>query len=899
MAAENEPKPTDVRDLLIEEEMKDSYLNYAMSVIVSRALPDVRDGLKPSQRRILVAMNDLNLGPRAKFRKCAKICGDTSGNYHPHGEGSIYPTLVRMAQDFASRYLLVDGQGNFGSIDEDPPAAMRYTEARMSVHASVMLEDLEKDTVNFAANYDETRDEPTVLPAKFPNLLCNGSMGIAVGMASSIPPHNVGEICDAIVKVIDEPEVTVEELLKIVPGPDFPTGGIICGTRGIREAYETGRGQCMVRARIEVEEGKGGKQSLVITEIPYNVSKKRIIERIGELHREGRIQGVSDLRDESDKDGMRLVVELKKDAEEQVVINQLFRMTPLQETFSIINIAIVKQRPQVLDLKELLVAYKDHRVEVIRRRTKWLLDKAEAEAHILEGLLKAIDVIDEVIAIIRSSSDVPTAEKRLIDTYKFSVTQAQHILRMQLQKLTGLEREKLTKELAGLRERIAEYRAILGDEGLVLDIIREDLFELKKAHGDKRRTEIAGEVGEFVREDLIPDEQMAVSISHEGYVKRVPLATYRRQGRGGKGVIGAENKEGDFIEHLFVASTHDTVLFFTDQGRVHWLKVYDLPLLARTAKGRAMVNLLALQTGEAIQAAIPVRDFSTGYIVMATRGGTVKKTELSEYSNPRKGGIIAIKLDDGDRLIGVRRTSGEDHVILGTREGRSVRFPEKQARPMGRATYGMRGIRLRAGDTVVDMVIVPSDLVPPGSDVPEEAEAVEGDTKTDVAAAAADEAENGAEEDAGPEERLALLTVCENGYGKRTAFREYRAQSRGGMGIINIRASERNGKVVALKAVAPGDDIVMITKEGMVVRTNAGAIKQTRRAAQGVRVIGLHGSDKLISIAVVEEEDQESVAAAAGGPVAAAPPAATDPALKELARRAEEPPGAPPAPDGP
>ncbi|NUN49671.1 MAG: DNA gyrase subunit A, partial [Candidatus Brocadiae bacterium] len=868
MTPEKDPKKEDIRDLLIEEEMKDSYLNYAMSVIVSRALPDVRDGLKPSQRRIIVAMNDLGLGPRAKFRKCAKIVGETMGNYHPHGDGAIYPTLVRLAQDFAIRYPLMNGQGNFGSIDEDPPAAMRYTEARMATFAALMLEDLEKDTVRYTPNFDETRDEPTVLPSKFPNLLCNGSSGIAVGMATSIPPHNLREVCDAIVRVIEEPDVTVEELMQTVPGPDFPTGGIICGTRGIREAYETGRGHCVVRARIAVEEAKNGRRSLVVTEIPYNVSKKRIIERIGELHREGRIQGIADLRDESDKDGMRLVVDLKKDADEQVVLNQLYRGTPLQDTFSIITIALVKDRPQVLNLKDLLVAYKDHRIEVIRRRTKWLLDKAEAEAHILEGLLIAIDAIDEVISIIRNSPNVPEAEARLIKRFKFTVIQAQAILRMQLQKLTGLEREKLQKDLAALKEKIAEYRAILADEALVLDIIREDLIELKASQGDARRTEIAGEVGEFVREDLIPEEMMAVSISHEGYAKRVPLATYKRQGRGGKGVIGAETKEGDFIEHLFVACTHDTVLFFTDQGRVHWLKVYDLPLLGRTSKGRALVNLIQVQEGEAIQAAIPVREFTSGYIVMATKLGTVKKTALEEFANVRKGGIIAIRLDDADRLIGVQKTGGGDHIILGTRSGRSIRFPEAHARPMGRATYGTRGIRLRKDDEVVDMVVVPADLVPPGQDDVADADAEGPDTAVIAANAAAEDAAetDAAEDESVPEERLALLTVCERGYGKRTPFRDYRTQGRGGMGIINIRATERNGMVVALRAVAPADDIVMITQGGMVVRTNAGSIKQTRRAAQGVRVISLKEGDRLVSFAVVRAEDQEGEAVAAQAP---------------------------------
>ncbi len=897
MTPEKDPKKEDIRDLLIEEEMKDSYLNYAMSVIVSRALPDVRDGLKPSQRRIIVAMNDLGLGPRAKFRKCAKIVGETMGNYHPHGDGAIYPTLVRLAQDFAIRYPLMNGQGNFGSIDEDPPAAMRYTEARMATFAALMLEDLEKDTVRYTPNFDETRDEPTVLPSKFPNLLCNGSSGIAVGMATSIPPHNLREVCDAIVRVIEEPDVTVEELMQTVPGPDFPTGGIICGTRGIREAYETGRGHCVVRARIAVEEAKNGRRSLVVTEIPYNVSKKRIIERIGELHREGRIQGIADLRDESDKDGMRLVVDLKKDADEQVVLNQLYRGTPLQDTFSIITIALVKDRPQVLNLKDLLVAYKDHRIEVIRRRTKWLLDKAEAEAHILEGLLIAIDAIDEVISIIRNSPNVPEAEARLIKRFKFTVIQAQAILRMQLQKLTGLEREKLQKDLAALKEKIAEYRAILADEALVLDIIREDLIELKASQGDARRTEIAGEVGEFVREDLIPEEMMAVSISHEGYAKRVPLATYKRQGRGGKGVIGAETKEGDFIEHLFVACTHDTVLFFTDQGRVHWLKVYDLPLLGRTSKGRALVNLIQVQEGEAIQAAIPVREFTSGYIVMATKLGTVKKTALEEFANVRKGGIIAIRLDDADRLIGVQKTGGGDHIILGTRSGRSIRFPEAHARPMGRATYGTRGIRLRKDDEVVDMVVVPADLVPPGQDDVADADAEGPDTAVIAANAAAEDAAetDAAEDESVPEERLALLTVCERGYGKRTPFRDYRTQGRGGMGIINIRATERNGMVVALRAVAPADDIVMITQGGMVVRTNAGSIKQTRRAAQGVRVISLKEGDRLVSFAVVRAEDQEGEAVAAQAPAGpgAAPAASEDRGLDALVERAGEDDGPP------
>ena len=823
-----------IRELLLEEEMKDSYLNYAMSVIVARALPDVRDGLKPSQRRVLVAMNDLNLGPTAKHRKCAKICGDTSGNYHPHGEAVVYPTLVRMAQDFAMRYPLVNPQGNFGSVDGDPPAAMRYTEARMTRFATMMLEDLEKNTVDYVPNYDETREEPTVFPSKFPNLLVNGSTGIAVGMATSIPPHNLREVCDLIIKVMDDPEVPVDELIKVVPGPDFPTGGIICGTAGIREAYESGRGLITVRAKHHVEESKSGKKFIVYTEIPYNQNKAKIIEKIADLVKEEKVVGVADVRDESDREGMRIVVEMKKGEDETIVLNQLWRNTALQDTFSLNMIALVHGRPQCLSLRQLAQAYRDHRMEVIRRRTRFLLEKAEAEAHILEGLLIALANIDEVIATIKASRSVDIAEAALVAKFNLSVLQAQAILRMQLQKLTGLEQEKLRKELEDLRDKIAGYRAILADEALVLDIIREDLYEMKEQYGDDRRTEIGGPAEEFAQEDLIPDEEMAVTISHEGYIKRLPLTSYRRQRRGGKGVTGAETKEGDFIERLFVASTHAYILFFTDGGIVHWKKVYEVPQFSRTAKGRALVNLLEIENAVKITAAIPVRSFEGGFIVMATEKGFIKKTALEEYGNPRKAGIIAIRLEEGDRLIGVRVTTGQDKIILGSEDGMAIQFSEADARPMGRATYGVGGMRLREGDKVKDMVIV--------------------------------------------EPNATLLTVCENGFGKKTPFDEYRDQSRNGLGVINIATSERNGKVVGLKVVRESDDVMLITQGGMVIRTSVKSIRVQGRNTQGVKLITLDAGDKLVALARVaqEENGDEDAGAPAEPEPGSEPPAASD-----------------------
>jgi len=691
-----------IRDVVIEEELKDSYLTYSMSVIISRALPDVRDGLKPSQRRLLVAMNDLSLGPRTKFRKCAKIVGDCSGNYHPHGDQTIYPTLVRMAQDFSLRYRLVDGQGNFGSIDAAPPAAMRYTEARMTALATEMLGDLQRNAVDFAPNYDETRQEPTVLPGKFPNLLANGSSGIAVGMATSIPPHNLGEILDSVIHLIEHPDCSIDELATIIQGPDFPTGALICGRSGILDGYRTGRGALTVRAKAHVETRKDGRKSIIITAIPYQLSKAGIIERIADLVKNGSLEGISDLRDESDREGMRLVIELKRGEEDSVVLNQLYKQTSLQTTFSVNMIALVNSRPKLLTLKELLRAFIDHRVDVIRRRTQFLLDRALERAHILEGLLIALDHIDEVIAIIRASKDVPSARDQLVARFKLSEKQAQAILDMRLQRLTGLEREKLEQEYATVKNEIESYRAILADEDLVLDIIREDCYELRDRYADPRRTEIIGDVGEFNLEDLIADEAVAVTVTHSGYIKRTPIDTYRRQHRGGQGISGGATKDDDFLEQLFIGSTHDYILHITDHGQLHWLKVYDIPQLGRASRGRSVANLLSLDSGENICASLAVRNFDDRFLVLVTDRGTIKKTELSAYGRPQRGGIVAMNLDAGERVIGARITTGSDHIIVGTARGYAIRFKETDARPMGRATHGVRAIALRQNDHVVD-----------------------------------------------------------------------------------------------------------------------------------------------------------------------------------------------------
>ncbi len=797
----------------IEDELKESYLTYAMSVIVSRALPDVRDGLKPSQRRILISMNDLNLNPRSKHRKCAKIVGECMGNYHPHGDQAIYATLVRMAQDFNTRYLLVDGQGNFGSIDSDPPAAMRYTEARMAAATSDMLQDLDMETVDLTRNFDDQRDEPTVLPARFPNLICNGSTGIAVGMATSMAPHNVREVCNALKALVENPDITIEGLMKFVQGPDFPTGAQICGRAGIYQAYKTGKGLISVRSKYSIEESKRRK-SIVFSELPYQESKVTIIEAISNAVKDGRLAGISDVRDESDK-RIRLVVELKMDADEQVVVNQLFKFTPLQTTFSINNIALVQGRPETLTLKEILVEYKKHRIEVIRRRTRFQLRKAEERAHIVQGLLKALDHIDQIIALIRSSSTVEIARDRLVEEVAFSVIQATEILNMRLQRLTGLERQKLVDELRELHEKIDGYRAILSNERLVLDIVVRDLDEILEEYGDDRRTEIVEAAEDVNIEDLITEEEVVVTISREGYVKRSLLASYRSQTRGGRGITGSSAKEGDFIKDLFVASTHDYILFFTNRGKVYWLKVYDIPDMNRTAKGRSLANLIQFDPGEAVSQQLCVRKFDDQRcVILATRSGTVKKTNLSAYSRPKKSGIIAIGIDDNDALIGAGITSAGDEVILGTKQGMAIRFPENDVRPMGRTAGGVGGIALREGDEVVDMVVVDPSVV-----------------------------------------GLTLLTGCENGFGKRTPVSEYRLQKRNGGGTINIKTTERNGAVVGIKAVTDEDDLVLMTQDGIIMRTSVSDLRSIGRATQGVRLINLQEGDRLISIERVIKEE--------------------------------------------
>jgi DNA gyrase subunit A len=834
-------------DMPILDELKNSYLNYAMSVIVSRALPDVRDGLKPSQRRILVAMNDLNLGPRSAHRKCAKIVGDTSGNYHPHGDQATYGTLVRLGQWWNMRYPLIDPQGNFGSIDADPPAAMRYTEARMAAPAMEMLADINHDTVDFVPNYDGTRNEPVVLPARFPNLLVNGSTGIAVGMATNIPPHNLREVCDALLLVIDDPQCGFKEIMKVLPGPDFPTGGIICGRKGIVDAYTKGRGHLTVRGKAEIEESKRGKDQIVITEIPYTVIKTTIVSKIADCVHNNTLPEVADVRDESDRHGLRVVVEIKKDADAGIALNKIYRYTPLQTTFAIANIALVNNRPETLNIREMLELFLEHRKEVIRRRSRFLMRRCRNRAHILEGLILAVSDIDEIIEIIKRSPDTPTAKlnlmkkplrlaevatlkKLLPEEFVKSRSKGEHyltgpqadaILTMQLQRLTGLEMEKLAKEYAGLVEEIKGYEAILADEEVLLDLIRQDIREIRDKYGDKRRTQITSAVESIDVEDLIAEESVIVTVSHAGYIKRMPIDTYRRQGRGGRGVIGSDIREGDFIKHLFVASTHDYLLIFTNRGRCYWLRVYDVPSMSRQSKGRSIANLLNLGS-QGIASIIAISSFdgeqSQGReLLMATKNGLVKKTRLNAYSNPRSTGVIAINLDPTDALIGVALTTGHDDVILGTRDGMTIRFQEQGVRSMGRASRGVRGIKLRPNDEVVGMVI--------------------------------------------PEEKAALFTVCENGYGKRTGVENYRSQTRGGLGLKNIKTSDRNGKVVALKSVLPGDDLMLITANGMIIRTGLDEIRSIGRNTQGVRLIKLKPEDKLVAAEKIAAEDLEDAQA--------------------------------------
>ncbi len=837
-----------IKNLSIEEELRHSYLTYSMSVIVSRALPDVRDGLKPVHRRILVAMNDLNLNYRHKHVKCAKVVGHVLGNYHPHGDTAVYDALVRVAQDFSVRYLLVDGHGNFGSIDGDSAAAYRYTECRMQQISDEMLGDLDKDTVDLEDNFDGTGTEPVVLPSKLPLLLLNGATGIAVGMATNMAPHNLKEVSLGIIEMLKNPDITTTELMKFVKGPDFPTGGLICGRDGIRSAYETGRGRVQMRARCHIETQKNGRQSIVVTEIPYQVNKVSIIEKIAEVVKDDRIKGISAINDYSNKDGIRLVVELKSGEDANVVLNQLYKLTPLDSGFSINNIALVKGRPETLTLKQMLEYYIEHRVEVITRRTRFLLDKAEARAHIVAGLLIALDNIDRVITIIRESQLVDEAKQGLMSEFKLTEIQAHHILEMRLRRLTGLQRKELEDEFAQLQQQIADYKAILGDRNLVLDIIREDCHEMIEKYGDERRSEIVAAVEDISIEDMIADEEMVVVFSHEGYIKRMPIDTYRKQGRGGKGIDGAGGmKEGDFIENLFIGSTHDYILFFTSIGKVHWLKVYDIPQMGRAAKGRAIVNVLQLEKDERVQTWLAVREFDEEhFLVLATKKGVIKKTVLSAYARPMKGGIRAINLEDGDELFGGVITNGSNELMLASREGMACRFQETDVRPMGRTAGGVIGMRLEEGDECIGLMIVSPEMT--------------------------------------------VLTVAENGLGKRSSFEDYRLTNRGAKGVINMKLGEKTGKVVSCMSVAETDEVMIITESGMVVRTAVNGCRVIGRATQGVKVIGLTGEDKVSTVARVAESDKDED----GGPELdqtlpeGAMEALLDEGIDELVDRAEE-----------
>jgi DNA gyrase subunit A len=793
----------------LEDEMRSSFIDYAMSVIVDRALPDVRDGLKPSQRRILVAMNDLGLMPNKQHRKCAKIAGDTSGNYHPHGEAVIYPTLVRMAQDFNMRYPLVDGQGNFGSVEGDSPAAMRYTEARLSRIATEMLRDIDANTVDWVPNYDETRREPVVLPSRMPNLMVNGSNGIAVGMATNIPPHNLGEVIDAIGYLIDNPEATADDLMRFIKGPDFPTGGIILGTAGIKEAYRTGRGRIRVRAKAHTEQLKGNKSAIVVTELPYQVNRAALIDDIVELVKQKKIPEISDLRNESDRSGMRLVIELKREAVPMVVLNKLYKHTQMQTTFGVINIALVGGVPRTLTLPEMLKAYIAFQKEVVIRRTKFELDKAETRAHILEGLLVALDNLDRVIAIIRRAADVDTAREALMDTFELTRPQAQAILDLRLQKLTSLERDKVKEEHAGLLARIKELRALLGNETAIYGVIKSELLEVKRLYNDDRRTEIVPDEGEINIEDLIAEEEMAITITKTGYVKRLPVATYRQQKRGGIGVAGMDLKEEDEVDHLFITSTHNYLLFFTSVGKVYRLKVHELPLAGRSARGKHLANLLPLRQDEQVCAVINTRNFDVSegkYLIFATRRGMVKKTLFGSYNTPLKAdGIIAIDIRPDDELIAVRHTSGDDDILMVSRLGQAIRFHESDVRPTGRNTSGVRGMRLRKGDEVIAMDIARDD-----SD---------------------------------------LFVITENGFGKRTPLSEYRVTGRGGLGVRTIALTDRKGYIVGVRVVRDNHEIMLQSREGTVIRLRADGISRHGRATQGVRVMNMREGDVVSAIA--------------------------------------------------
>jgi len=800
----------------IEEEMKDSYIDYSMSVIVSRALPDVRDGLKPVHRRILYAMNELNLSFNRPYKKSARIVGEVLGKYHPHGDSAVYDAMVRMVQEFSLRYPLVDGQGNFGSIDGDSAAAMRYTEARMSRIAGELLRDIEKDTVNFTFNFDETLKEPSILPSVLPNLLVNGSSGIAVGMATNIPPHNLNEIIDGTIALIDDPEISIDELRNYVKAPDFPTGGIIFGTEGIKSAYETGRGRVLIRARANVETLRGDREQIVVTETPYQVNKTNLIDKIVSLIKAKKIEGISDLRDESDRDGTRLVFELKKDAQAEVTLNQLYKHSYLQYTFGVNMLALVNGEPKLLNLKEMIQHFVDHRHEIVLRRTRYELDEAEKRAHILEGLKIALDNIDEIVALIKKSKTVDDARTGLMERFGLSEIQAKAILDMRLQRLTGLEREKIEQEYLEVIKLIARLKGILESRALRMDIIKNELLELKEKYGDKRRTDIIEDFSEFRVEDIIAQEDMVITISHEGFIKRFPVSGFRRQHRGGRGSKGALTKEEDFIEHIFIASTHHYIMFFTDKGRCYWLKVYEIPQAGKLSKGRAIVNLIQISKEESITAWVSVKEFDDEhYIIMGTRKGMVKKTILSAYGHPRKGGINAITLKEGDTLIGVQLTDGSQDIVLGTHLGKAIRFNEKKVRPMGRTAAGVIGIRLLNKDYVVGMVVIKREAT--------------------------------------------LLVVTEKGYGKRSSMYDYRVTNRGGLGIITIKTSERVGKMITIMEVVDNDDLMIITEKGVVIRSRISALRTMGRNTQGVRLIRIDEGDKIADVARVVKSDEVEV----------------------------------------
>lgn len=807
-----------VLPVYIEEEMQKSYIDYAMSVIVQRALPDVRDGLKPVHRRILYAMQEAGMASNKPYKKSARIVGEVLGKYHPHGDTSVYDAIVRLAQDFSTRYLMVDGHGNFGSVDGDSAAAMRYTEVRMGKVAEVMLEDIEKETVDFVPNYDESLKEPSVLPAKVPALLINGSSGIAVGMATNIPPHNLSEVVDGLIMLIDNSDIEIPELMTAIKGPDFPTGAMILGTEGIRSAYTTGRGIVKIRAQAEIEPMQKGKHRIVVTEIPYQVNKARLIENIAQLVKDGVIEGITDLRDESDRRGMRIVVELRNDVVPDVILNQLYKHTKLQDSFGIIMLALVNGHPRVLNLKEILVHYLNHQKEVITRRTRYELGKAKDRAHILEGLKIALDNLDAVISTIRSSANADIAKAALVEKFTLSLRQAQAILDMRLQRLTGLERKKIDDEYIDVMETIDWLESVLADEQKVLNIIKEDLLEMKKKFGDARRTILSHDTSAMDMEDLIAEEDIVITISHQGYIKRQTLDNFRNQKRGGVGKTGGSGKKNDdCAEHLFLSTTHHNILFFTNKGRVYRQKGYEIPEAGRTAKGTAIINLLPIEQGEKITAVIPVKEFKTEqYMFMATDKGTVKKTNLEDFNSARKVGLIAITLDDNEQLIGVELTDGNSEIILATKNGIAIRFDEQDVRPMGRTAHGVRGIQLNYGDVVVAM------------------DSVTG-------------------------ENSEVLTATEQGLGKRTAVSEYRKQTRGGKGVINIKVNEKTGIVIGMKVITPGQEIMMITAAGIIIRIDVEGISQFGRNAQGVKLMTLNDDDKVVSLAAVQQDEADDV----------------------------------------